>query len=73
MKKIPITISFDEEKTTATRLYMQQKNMKLEEELIKAMEVLYNKSVPMGVRDFIEMRTGKNIDLIAIKEKGKGC
>lgn len=73
MKKTTIGVSFDEEKTTATRLYMKQKNMKLEEELAKAMEVLYTKSVPSGVRDFIDMRSGAIIDATPIKDKGKGC
>ena len=73
MKKTAITISFDEEKTTATRLYMKQKNMKLEDELVKAMEVLYTKSVPTGVRDFIEMRAGVMSDAAPVKDKGKGC
>lgn len=72
MKKSAITISFDEEKTTATRLYMKQKNMSLEKELEKAMEVLYTKSVPSGVRDFIDMRTGALIETTPIKDKGRG-
>lgn len=73
MKKTTIGVSFDEEKTTATRLYMKQKNMKLEEELAKAMEVLYTRNVPSGVRDFIDMRTGAMIEATPIKDKGKGC
>ena len=73
MKKTTIGVSFDEEKTTATRLYMKQKNMKLEEELAKAMEVLYTKNVPSGVGDFIDMRTGAIIETASIKDKGKGC
>lgn len=71
MKKSAITISFDEEKTTATRLYMKQKNMKLEEELAKAMEVLYTRNVPTSVRDFIDMRTGVVIELTGQKNTGR--
>ena len=73
MKKTTVGVSFDEEKTTATRLYMKQKNMKLEEELAKAMEVLYTKNVPSGVRDFIDMRAGVMSDVASTKDKGKGC
>lgn len=58
MKKTNITISFDEEKTAALKLYLEQKNMKMEEELVKAVEVLYTKTVPSGVRDFIDLRSG---------------
>ena len=73
MKKTTIGVTFDEEKTTATRLYMKQKNMNLEEELAKAMETIYTKNVPSGVREFIDMRTGAVITATPIKEKGKGC
>jgi len=69
MKKISITISFDEEKTTAARLYMKQKNLKLEDELMKAMEVIYTKNVPSGVREFIEMRSCATIDGVNQKQK----
>ncbi len=62
MKKISVTISFDEEKTTAARMYLKQKNMKLEDELEKAMEMLYTKNVPSGVREFIDMRNGVTVD-----------
>ena len=71
MKKATITISFDEEKATATRLYLKQKNVKLEEELVKAMEVLYTKSVPAGVRDFIEMRSGTVLETVGVKNTGR--
>ena len=73
MKKTTIGVAFDEEKTTAARLYMKQKNMSLEEELAKAMETIYTKNVPSGVREFIDMRTGAVITATPIKEKGKGC
>ena len=56
MKKTNVTISFDEEKLTALRLYMEQKDLQLEDELTKAMEGFYGKHVPANVREFIEMR-----------------
>ena len=58
MKKTNITVSYDEEKTTAMRLYMEHKKLKLEEELEKAMDSLYTRNVPVGVRDFIDMKSG---------------
>ena len=71
MKKTAITISCDEEKVTATRLYMKDKNQKLEEELVKAMEVLYTKTVPLVVRTFIDMRNGMVIEHSAQKISGR--
>lgn len=62
MKKTNVTISFDEEKLTALRLYMEQKDLQLEDELTKAMEGFYGKHVPSNVREFIEMRSGEPAD-----------
>ena len=58
MKKTTITISFDEEKISALKMYLAQKNMQAESELEKALETLYVKTVPAGVREFIEMKSG---------------
>lgn len=71
MKKTTIGVAFDEEKTTATRIYMKQKNMSLEEELAKVMETLYTRTVPSGVRDFIDMRTGAIIETTVPRNAGR--
>ncbi len=57
MSKKTITISFDEEKLNALKMYLMQKNMQAEKELEKALETLYTKTVPAGVREFIEMKS----------------
>ena len=58
MKTATITISYDEEKLNALRLYLDQKGAKTEDELAKALDALYTKTVPAGVREFIDMRSG---------------
>ena len=58
MKKATVTISFDEEKLAALSMYLEQKNNKVETELEKALETLYSKNVPAGVREFIDMKCG---------------
>lgn len=58
MKNTSITISFAEEKLSALKMYLDQKNIKIEDELEKSLETLYSKNVPAGVRDFIEMKSG---------------
>lgn len=58
MRKTSITISFDEERLSALKMYLEQKNMKVEDELEKALESLYTKNVPAGVRDFLDMKSG---------------
>lgn len=59
MKKTTVTISYDEEKVKALRLYLDLKGSKLEDELAKIIETLYTKIVPTGVREFIAMSSGE--------------
>lgn len=61
MKKANITVSYDGEKFDALKLYLEQRNLKIEEEMISVLDGLYNKVVPKGVRDFIDMRAGLSI------------
>lgn len=56
MKKQAITISYDDEKLSALRLYLNQKETSVELELQNALDQMFNKNVPAGVRSFISMR-----------------
>lgn len=56
MRKVNISVSYDNEKLNALRLYLKQKDQTLEIELVKAVDSLYNRVVPQGVRDFVEMQ-----------------
>ena len=58
MKKTTFNISFDEDKASALVLYLSQKGTTAEAELEKALDTLYSKPVPAGVRDFIDMKSG---------------
>ena len=58
MKKITFNISFDEDKASALVLYLSQKGATAEAELEKSLDTLYAKTVPAGVRDFIDMKSG---------------
>lgn len=71
MKKATVTISFDEERLSALKMYMEQKNVKLEDELEKAIENLYTKNVPAGVRGFIDMKYNPKIEAAARQIKNK--
>lgn len=57
MKKINVTVSFDEEKVSALKMYLAEKEMSIETETEKFLESLYEKTVPVQVRRFLEMRT----------------
>ena len=58
MKKANITIAYDTEKLSALKLYLGQKNLSVEAELVAATDTLYIKTVPTNVRDFIELQAG---------------
>lgn len=58
MKKTAITISYDGEKLSALKMYLTQRGVQVESELERALETLYTKTVPAGVREFIEMKSG---------------
>ena len=58
MKKTTFNISFDEDKASALVLYLSQKGAIVATELEKALDTLYTKTVPAGVRDFIDMKSG---------------
>ena len=53
MKKVNISIAYEEEKYAALTMYLAQKGMGLETELTAA---LYTKQVPPAVRDFVSQR-----------------
>lgn len=53
MKKINLTVSYEEEKVKALRWYLEQKGTRLEDELAKAVDTLFQKYVPANVRNYI--------------------
>ena len=59
MKKANISVAFDEEKLSALKMYLGQRNTTVEKELATALDVLYGKTVPAGVREFIALRSGE--------------
>ena len=69
MKKAVITVNFDEEKTAALKLYLEQKGTSVEKELAKPLETLFAKSVPAGVRQFIALRSGTSATVLSPKKK----
>lgn len=56
MKNSTVSLSFDEEKLSAVRRYMQKKNTHLEKELTVQLEKLYQKYVPATVQEYISAR-----------------
>ena len=56
MKKSSISIMYDDEKLSASKLYMSQRDLDFKEDLEKSVDSLYAKYVPANVREFIDMK-----------------
>ena len=54
MKQVNLTISFEERKLSALKLYMEKKDVELEAEMQDALNRLYAKYVPTQVREYID-------------------
>ncbi len=53
--KNTVTITLDNKKVQALKMYLSEKKTSLDEQLSNYAEQLYGKIVPQNVRDFIEM------------------
>ena len=53
--KNTVTITLDDKKVQALKMYLSEKKTSLDEQLSNYAEQLYGKIVPQNVRDFIEM------------------
>ena len=71
MKKFGISVMFDEEKLSATKMYMLQKNLDVKTELEKALDGMYAKYVPSNVREFIGMKEQTPVNNKSEKAKKK--
>ncbi len=69
MKKTTINVSFEDEKLSALKMYLEQKGQSVESELEKALDSLYAKTVPAGVREFLDLRSGTPVRTTEKKKK----
>ena len=56
MKKASINIFYDDEKLSAVKMYMKQKDLDIKSELESTIDSMYAKYVPSNVREFIDMK-----------------
>ena len=56
MRKATVTVTYDEEKLGALKMYLLQKGIDFEDELVKSIDTLYSKNVPSAVKDFFDMK-----------------
>ncbi|MBR0342214.1 MAG: hypothetical protein IJH64_08215 [Oscillospiraceae bacterium] len=56
MKKAGISIFYNDEKLSAVKMYMKQKDLDIKSELERTIDGMYAKYVPSNVREFIDMK-----------------
>lgn len=61
MKKDVVRISVDAEKLRAVKRYMEKKEVDLEGELADQLQKLYEKHVPVNVREYIDEKQEEEI------------
>ena len=57
MKKVEITLSFDEEKLEALELVLRKEKTTVKKKLDEALVQLYEQSVPEPVREYLESKS----------------
>lgn len=58
MKKVEITLSFDEEKLEALEFVLRKEKTTVKKKLDEALVQLYEQSVPEPVRKYLESKSG---------------
>lgn len=71
MKKDTIRISLEAEKLRAIKRYMEKKEVDLEDELVDQLQKLYEKHVPMNVREYIDEKQVEEIKARKPKKAAK--
>lgn len=56
MKKASVTVQYDEEKLSTIKIFMEKKELNINDEIIKFIDSQYTKQVPAQVRDFFDMK-----------------
>ena len=57
MKKIEITLSFDEEKLEALEFSLRKEKSSVQKKMQEELTALYEKSVPEAVREYLERKS----------------
>jgi len=69
MKKTTISVSYDEEKLSALKLYLEGKDITIEAALEKALNSLYTRHVPVKVRSYFDLRSGIPVESTPPKQR----
>ena len=58
MKKVTLTIQYDETKLNTLKPYLEKKKITIQDSVANFLDVLYLKNVPVQVREFFAMQSG---------------
>ena len=56
MKKVSVTVQYDEEKLSTIKIFIEKKGLNINDEIIKFIDSQYTKQVPAQVRGFFNMK-----------------
>lgn len=56
MKKVSVTVQYNEEKVNTIKIFLEKKGLNISDEIVKFLDGLYNKNVPAQVREFLELK-----------------
>ena len=57
MKKVNISIPFDDDKLDALEFSLRKENSSVQKRMEESLEALYEKAVPKALREYVESRT----------------
>lgn len=64
MKRNAVSVTYDEERLSTLKLYLSQKGLQLEDELVKALDTIYEKNVPISVREYLNLLSGNEDPIV---------
>ena len=56
MKKVSVTVQYDEEKLNTVKTILEKKGLNISDEMVQFIDRLYNKNAPSQVREFLELK-----------------
>lgn len=56
MKKVTVTVQYDEEKYKAVKMYLEKKGKSLDDEIAGYIDTLFTKHIPATVREYFDMK-----------------
>lgn len=58
MNKVPLTLSFEEEKLEAMEIFLKKDNSSVQKKMEDALKKLYEEVVPEPVREYVDAKAG---------------